>query len=98
VLLQKEPLKRLIFVSRCYDKGMYTIAGPHTNLSLSSTQVSLLSFLIVWELIWKGLALWRAGRNKQLAWFIIILIANTLGLLEIMYIFGFQRDKTKINA
>jgi hypothetical protein len=43
---------------------------------------------------WKGVALWRAARNKQLAWFICLLIFNTLAILEIIYIFGFSKKKS----
>ncbi len=48
---------------------------------------------VVWEMAWKGVALWRAGRNAQPAWFICILIFNTLGILPILYIFVFSRKK-----
>jgi hypothetical protein len=36
-------------------------------------------------------ALWRAGRNAHLAWYICIFIFNTLGILPIIYIFAFSR-------
>jgi hypothetical protein len=52
-----------------------------------------LIILIIWSLFWKGLALWRAGKNNHLAWFIILLIVNTAGILEILYIFLFQPKK-----
>jgi hypothetical protein len=44
-------------------------------------------------MVWKGIALWRAGGNRQLAWFICLLIFNTLGILPIIYIFGFSKKK-----
>ena len=50
----------------------------------------LFIFLIIWSFVWKGIALWRAGRNNQLAWFIVMLLINTLGILEILYIAFFQ--------
>lgn len=43
--------------------------------------------LIVWSLFWKGLALWRAGRRGQPWWFVVMLIINTVGILEIIYLF-----------
>jgi hypothetical protein len=49
--------------------------------------------LIVWEAVWKGIALWRAGRNAHLAWFICVFIFNTLGILPIIYIFGFSKKR-----
>jgi hypothetical protein len=49
--------------------------------------------LIIWEAVWKGIALWRAGRNAHLAWFICVFIFNTLGILPIIYIFGFSKKR-----
>jgi hypothetical protein len=50
--------------------------------------------LVLWTLPWKGVALWRAAGNKQLVWFICLLIFNTLAILEIIYIFGFSKKKS----
>ncbi len=57
--------------------------------------IFILLAAIVWSLIWKGIALWHAGRNKQKAWFILLLIFNTLGLLPIGYLLWGQKDKNK---
>jgi methionyl-tRNA synthetase len=48
----------------------------------------LLFIVIIWSLFWKGLALWHSGRRGQSWWFIIILIVNTVGILEIIYLFA----------
>lgn len=42
---------------------------------------------LIWSIVWKGLALWKSAGKKQLIWFIIFMIINTSGLLEIFYIF-----------
>jgi len=42
---------------------------------------------------WKGRALWKAARKTRKIWFIAILILNTMGLLEIAYLFLFDKDK-----
>ena len=52
--------------------------------------------LMVWEAIWKGIALWKAGRNNQLVWFIFILVLNTAGILPIIYIAFFQKKKARM--
>jgi len=49
--------------------------------------------LVLWEGVWKAIALWRAARNGHLAWFICIIIFNTVGILPIIYIFGFSKKK-----
>ncbi len=48
---------------------------------------------IAWTLPWKGVALWRSARNHHLVWFIVLLLVNTLAILEIIYIFGFSKKK-----
>lgn len=47
----------------------------------------LLGIIIIWELIWKMIALWRSARNNDLTWFIFIGIVNSLAILPIIYIF-----------
>ncbi len=51
------------------------------------------SLAMVWSMAWKGVALWRAGRNAHLGWFIALFIINSLGILPIIYIFAFSRKK-----
>lgn len=52
--------------------------------------------LVMWSAVWKITALWKAARNRQLIWFICIAIFNTAGILPILYIFYYQRDKSQI--
>ena len=75
---------------------MYTITSSSGSYTISNTGIAALTVLIIWELFWKGLALWKAGRHDQKAWFILILILNTAGILEIFYLLFFQaKKKTK---
>lgn len=51
----------------------------------------ILFFLIVfWTLPWKGVALWYAARDDKKIWFIALLVLQTIGILEIIYIFLFH--------
>ena len=50
--------------------------------------------LIIWSAVWKLIALWKAARNRQLVWFICLAIFNTAGVLPILYIYYYQRDKS----
>lgn len=34
----------------------------------------ILYLLIAWSIIWKGIALWHSARNKQLIWYIMLLV------------------------
>jgi hypothetical protein len=53
----------------------------------------LIGALFVWSVIWKGIALWKAGRNGHLPWFVVLFVVNTLGILEIIYIYGFSNRR-----
>ncbi len=53
----------------------------------------VMPLVLAWSVAWKGIALWRAGRNDDLAWFIVLFIVNTVGILPIIYIFAFSRKK-----
>ncbi len=46
----------------------------------------LIIVLSLWSIIWKMIAMWKSARNNDLAWFIVIAIVNTLGILPIIYI------------
>ena len=52
--------------------------------------IVLLSGAVAWSLIWKGIALWHAARNGQKGWYVALLVVNTLGVLEILYLFVFR--------
>ena len=58
----------------------------------------MLALLVIaaWTLVWKGLALWSSARNKQKAWFVVILIFNTMGLLPIIYLIWFKSREVKV--
>ena len=53
----------------------------------------LIALLVLWVLPWKGVALWKAAKNNHKAWFVAILIINTLAILEILYIFVFSKKR-----
>ena len=55
----------------------------------------ILYILIAWTMIWKGTALWHSARNKQLRWFVALLIVNTVGILEIIYLIFFKKSSAK---
>ena len=63
------------------------------DVLLTNTQLVTILVLAVWELIWKGIALWKCGNKKQLGWFIAILIINSAGILPIIYLLFFHKKK-----
>ncbi|MBI2086752.1 MAG: hypothetical protein HYT69_01095 [Candidatus Zambryskibacteria bacterium] len=67
---------------------MESVAALSQLIGISPVWIAL---VILWILVWKGFALWRAAHLQQKYWFIVILIVNTLGILEIIYLFFVAR-------
>lgn len=57
----------------------------------------LLVLLVLWEIIWKGFGMWRAGRRNEPVWFVCILIFNTIGILPIIYLIISRNKSSKKN-
>lgn len=64
-------------------------------LGLPNVSPVLIAVLLIWSLIWKGLALWKAARFQQKTWFVVILITSTVGILDILYIYFWAKDKSE---
>ena len=50
---------------------------------------------LAWTLYWKAMSLWHAVKNGEKGWFIALLFINTLGILEILYLYVFSKNKTR---
>ncbi len=48
---------------------------------------------VLWTIPWKGVALWKSAKQNQKWWFIVFLVLNTLAILEILYLFVFDKKK-----
>jgi hypothetical protein len=53
----------------------------------------IFGLLAIWSLAWKGMALWKAARKGDRNWFVVLLVVNTLGILEILYLYVFSKNK-----
>lgn len=69
-----------------------------SGLFASPTMSVFLAVSIIWSLTWKGLALWRAVRRGDRNWYIVLLILNTVGILDILYIYVFSRKGKIVTA
>lgn len=65
--------------------------------NLAPWQLAIAYILSVWQLIWKGIALWRASKNNQRNWFIAMLVLNTVGILELVYLFRFSKKRMTVD-
>jgi hypothetical protein len=71
-----------------YASNMGPFIGGHEwLLPLLLLAAPLIIIAALWSLFWKGLALWHAAQRGQYWWFLILLVVNTLGILEIIYLF-----------
>lgn len=68
-----------------YEKWIY---GP-----IAGFPALLLGVLVIWVLFWKGLSLWKAAKNNQSWWFVVLLVLSTAGILEIIYLAFFQKKR-----
>lgn len=67
----------------------------YAHAGLGFLMILIILALIAWSITWKGLALWKAARSNQQAWFVVFLIVNTLGILEILYLYVFSKNDKK---
>jgi len=54
---------------------------------LSLPVVILIIILVLWTILWKIYAVWTAVKHNHKKWFVLLVILNTVGILEIIYIF-----------
>ncbi len=57
--------------------------------------VTVIILLVIWDGVWKLIAMWKSARHDQLAWFICLALFNTVGILPILYILLFQKIGTQ---
>jgi hypothetical protein len=50
----------------------------------------LLIIIVIWSIVWKLIALWKSARKNHIVWFILLAIVNTVGILEILYVYIFS--------
>ena len=54
--------------------------------TLSGDALIIFIALLVWGLVWKGAALWISARRSEKWWFLVILVVNSFGIIEIIYL------------
>lgn len=66
------------------------------NILLENPWIILV--IVIWTLPWKAVALWMSARRSQKVWFVLLLILNTLAILDILYIFLFSKKMDDKNV
>lgn len=54
---------------------------------MTPAYLTLIIVIVLWEGVWKALALWRAAKNDSKLWYILLILFNTAGILPIVYLF-----------
>ena len=58
------------------------------HYQITTSWAIILGILAVWDIVWRGLALWRAAQLKSRNWFIVLLVINSIGVLPIIYLYN----------
>ena len=58
--------------------------------------IPLLVVILVWTLAIKGIALWKSARKGHKVWFVVFLLINDIGVLELIYLTWFSKEKHAI--
>lgn len=72
---------------------MFGLKEVMAQMGFSPWMICAFVIIMIWSSIWKFIALWKAGRRNALPWFIILALINTVGILDILYIFLFSETK-----
>ncbi len=83
-----------LFQGIAQQQGVSEIANL-AGISLAVAGV-IIGILMIWELVWKGIGMWKAAQNGSKPWFIILLLFNTIGILPILYIFVFSKWEKRL--
>ncbi len=67
--------------------------GNGFNMGVIPLVFPLIVVLSLWAIFWKGLALWNAAKHHERGWFVALLLINTFGILELVYLFWIKKIK-----
>ena len=55
--------------------------------------ICFLLVVVIWDLIWKLTAMWKASKRGSKVWFVLLMVINSLGILPILYHLFAKDDK-----
>ena len=50
--------------------------------------------MVIWSIFWKCYSVWTAVKRGDKRWFVALVILNTAGILDMIYIFGVVKKST----
>jgi len=72
------------------------IQGGASRMQMTSIPPAgraLIVAAVAWNLGWKAASLWRAVKNDSKPWFAALLLSNTMGVLDGIYLFVVDRRR-----
>ncbi len=80
----------MVLSSHMHD-GLSMFFAAHPALApYAPIAFPLILAVALWTIVLKGFSLWYAARGGQTYWFVALLVINTLGILEIVYLIWFR--------
>lgn len=61
--------------------------------TILQNQLIIFILVMLWVLPWKAWALWTAARNGHKWWFVILILVNSIAILDIIYLFAVAKKK-----
>ncbi|MFH1789516.1 MAG: DUF5652 family protein [bacterium] len=65
------------------------------DITTGSQTWIILMLIALWVIPWKAVALWKSARNNQKGWFVVLMLLNTIAIVDAIYIFIFSDKKGK---
>lgn len=73
------------------DRGCrHSRKGSGMDHRFEPGQRATLAVFVLWSLGWKAVSLWHAARDGSKTWYAALLLANTAGILDAIYVFRFS--------
>jgi len=79
-----------------FEWGRQMMSGSWLGMSFGAGFSAIFILLIAWSLVWKGMALWKSARHAHKVWFVVLLVTNTAGILDILYLYVFSKKSKSI--
>lgn len=59
-----------------------------------NTEINILTVVIIfWSLAWKCYSAWLAANRREKKWFVALVVFNTVGILDMIYVFFIAKKK-----
>lgn len=61
--------------------------------TIFQSRLFIFFLIMLWVLPWKAWALWTAAKNEHKWWFVILILVNSVAILDIIYLFAVAKKR-----